>query len=128
MVWLLGFCGCAHLRDAGATEDLDHVVDLYWKAVHWQDAVAGSAFVFPDQRSEWLRSHDKQEKNLNVTSWDVQGEKVDPGNLAGTVLVKVTWYQLPSVIEQTDLAEQRWVHKDGHWLIISEKGGPLPFP
>jgi len=44
------------------------------------------------------------------------------------VLVKATWFLLPSSIEQTDVVEQRWIYKEGHWVVISEKGGPLPFP
>jgi hypothetical protein len=119
---------CAHLRQSGANEDLDHAVDLYWKAVHWQDAVAGSAFVYFDQRSDWLRTRDKRSKDLNMTSWDVQGEKVDPSGLTATVLVKATWFLLPSVTEESEVLEQRWVYKEGHWLVLSEKGGPLPFP
>ena len=44
------------------------------------------------------------------------------------MLVKATWFLLPSSIEQTDVVEQRWIYKDGHWEVIAEKGGPLPFP
>jgi hypothetical protein len=128
LVVLFGLSACTHLQKAGTNEDLDHAVDLYWKAVHWQDAVAGAAVVYSDQRVEWLRTRDKRSRDLNVTSWDVQGEKVDPGERTATVLVKATWFLLPSSIEQTDLVEQRWIYKEGHWEIISEKGGPLPFP
>jgi len=120
--------GCAHLKDSGQDEDLDHAVDLYWKATHWQDAVAGSAFVAPEQRSEWLHTRDKQEKNLNVTSYEIQGEKIDKGAFSASAIVKVTWFLLPSLVEQTELVQQRWVYLGSHWLVASEKGGPLPFP
>ncbi len=116
------------MKEADRSEDLDHAVDLYWKAVHWQDALAGSALVAPDARSDWLKTRDKQERNLNVTSYEIQGEKIDRGGDAATVLVKMTWYLLPSLTEQNDLVQQRWVLISGHWLVGSEKGGPLPFP
>ncbi len=119
--------GCAHLKDSGQEEDLDHAVDLYWKATRWQDAVAGSALVAPEPRSEWLRMRDKQEKNLNVTSYEIQGEKVDKGGFSASVIVKVTWFLLPSLVEQTELVQQRWVYSGNHWMVRSEKGGPLPF-
>jgi hypothetical protein len=120
--------GCAHLKDSGQDEDLDHAVDLYWKATRWQDAVAGSALVAPEPRSEWLRTRDKQEKNLNVTSYEIQGEKIDKGGFSAAVIVKVTWFLLPSLVEQTELVQQRWVYSASHWMASSEKGGPLPFP
>jgi hypothetical protein len=120
--------GCAHLHDSGQNEDLDHNVDLYWKAVHWQDAVAGSVFVFADERADWLKTHDKEAKNLNLTSWEVHGEKVDKDGKTGTVMVKITWYLLPSLVEKSGLCEQRWVYRDGKWVVISEKDSPLPFP
>jgi hypothetical protein len=125
---LFVFAGCAHLQPGGSTEDLDHTVDLYWKAVHVKDAVAAASFVYFDQRADWLRVRNKREKDLDVTSFDVQGEHMEPNGLAATVLMKATWYLLPSVTEETDVVEQRWVVKDGHWLLVSEKGGPLPFP
>ena len=119
---------CAHVQDQSAVEELDHDVDLYWKAMHWQDAIAGAAFVTTDQRTEWLRVRDKAEKSLSITSWEIQGEKLDRAGQAATALVKITWFKLPSTVEETDLVEQRWVHVAGHWLAASEKGGPLPFP
>ncbi len=120
--------GCAHLKDSGQDDELDHAVDLYWKATPWQDAIAGSAFVAPEQRSEWLHTRDKQEKNLNITSYEIQGEKIDRGSFSASAIVKVTWFMLPSLVEQTELVRQRWVYVGGHWLVASEKGGPLPFP
>jgi hypothetical protein len=126
---LLGLpLGCAHLKDSGQDEDLDHAVDLYWKATHWQDAIAGSVLVAPEVRSEWLHTRDKQEKNLNVTSYEIQGEKIDKGGFSASVIAKVTWFLLPSLVEQTELVQQRWVYSASHWMVSSEKGGPLPFP
>ena len=125
---LVAAASCSHLKDSGQDEELDHTVDLYWKAAHWQDAIAGSALVAPGPRSEWLRTRDTQEKNLNVTSYEIQGEKMDPGGYSASVIVKVTWFLLPSIVEQTGLVQQRWVYSGGHWMVASEKGGPLPFP
>ena len=120
--------GCAHVHDGGQTEDLDHAVDLYWKAVRWQDAVAGSAFVDAVERTNWLTQRDKQTKDLNLTSFEVQREKVDKDGAAATVFLKATWFQLPSLVEKTGLVEQRWVWVGAQWLVVSEQGGPLPFP
>ncbi len=125
---LCGLTACAAVRQAGDADDLDHVVDLYWRAAHWKDAVAGSAFVYFDQRSEWLKVREKRAKDLDITSNEVEGEKIDKDQKAGTVLVKVTWYLLPSIVEQTEIVEQRWISDHGHWLLMSEKNGPLPFP
>ena len=44
------------------------------------------------------------------------------------MFVKATWYLLPSIVEETGLVEQQWIYTGGKWLLISEKGGPLPFP
>ena len=118
--------GCAHLKEKDEAEELDHGVDLYWKAVHWQDPVAGSAFVIFDARR--LAAHSRQEeKDLNVTSYEVQGQRIEKDHQRATILVKGTWYQLPSLVEKTDIIEQRWTRVEGHWLVVSEKG-PLPFP
>jgi hypothetical protein len=120
--------GCAHLKDSGQDDDLDHAVDLYWKAAHWRDPIAGSSFVAPDQRSDWLRTRDKLEKDLNITNYEIQGEKIDPGSTTASVIVRLTWYMLPSLVERTELVNQRWIYSSSHWLVSSEKGGPLPFP
>jgi hypothetical protein len=119
---------CAHGQDAGETEALDHDVDLYWKALHWQDPMAGSVLVDESARIDWLRRHDKLEKTLSITSWEAEIEKIDPGGTTATAAVKITWYQLPSLVEQTEIVEQRWVKRGGKWQVLSEKGGPTPFP
>ena len=119
---LLLLMACSHLQGSGSPDELDHTLDLYWKAFRWQDPVAGSSFVLPSARGTWLRRRDAEAKDLTVTSFEVQGERVDPDGQTARTYIKVTWFKLPSTVEQSDLVEQRWIYDRGNWQVTAEKG------
>ena len=126
---LLGLpLGCAHLKDSGQDEDLDHAVDLYWKATHWQDAIAGSVLVAPEVRSEWLHTRDKQEKRPQRHELGIQGEKIDKGGFFGLGHRKGDLVS-SALAGGADRAGPAALGVFGEPLDGQlGKGGPLPFP
>ena len=117
---------CAHVR-TGSKDELDHQVDLYFKALRWKDFHAAAALVSTERRAQWRRARiaHKDEQDLSVTSFDIEEERLSPETGGGHAFVKVTWVRLPSVVERTDEVEQRWEYREHAWLLVSEEGGPF---
>ncbi len=124
---LLLLAGCTGLSSSvrtGDTDELNHQVELYERALHWKDEVAAAAFWAPEKRAAWRRGtiERRDERDLSITSFDIEEVRLDKAG--GRAFVKVSWVRLPSLTEKEDLVEERWERRDGAWLIVDEIGGP----
>lgn len=83
--------------------------------------------VVPERRASFLKARLKadDEKNLFVTDFQLEDAKVRPDGTA-EVVSKISWYRLPSNVEQSAAVTSVFVWREGKWWLESQDDGPFP--
>lgn len=66
------------------------------------------------------------EKNLSVTEIELLSMTMSADGDRAETLSRLSYYELPSTVVETETVRVHWVYRDGDWRIEGVDGGPLP--
>ena len=138
LVALAGCGGASGLIQKDEQESLAKSTDLYYKLVMWKYYEKAAQFVDPEKYAEYEAFVSANEKDLNVTGYEIKeityvveevpgagGEapSADSEKAEADIRVVFTYYKYPSVSEKSASSVDRWVKKGKKWYISSDFGG-----
>jgi len=133
---VLALFGCgktAGLIQKDDQESLAKSSDLYYKFIMWKYYEKAAQFVDPDKHKEFEAFVIANEKDLNITGYEVKEIVYLTENESGSepahketnecvLRVQYTYYKYPSVSEKSIIAEDKWIKKGKLWYISSDFG------
>jgi hypothetical protein len=133
---LLVLFGCgktAGLIQKDDQESLAKSSDLYYKLMMWKYYEKAAQFVDPDKHKEFEAFVLANEKDLNITGYEIKEMVYLTENEAGeepaqketgecVIRILYTYYKYPSVSEKSVMAEDTWIKKGKLWYNSSDFG------
>ena len=113
---LLG-CGAVQTPRARLQDDLR----AFQTKLRWKKWGAAAQQVTAANRAEWLKSHRKAGRGLQLT--DVRLDRVEAGPLPlkkAKVFFTVAWYRLPDMTVRERTWRQEWAHGKSGWMMMEE--------
>ena len=138
LVVLAGCGGASGIIQKDEQESLTKSTDLYYKLIMWKYYEKAAQFVDPDKYSEYEAFVSANEKDLNITGYEIKeityvveeapgsgGEAPDAGSEKAEAEVRVnfTYYKYPSVSEKSATSVDTWVNKGKKWYLSSSEFG-----
>jgi hypothetical protein len=109
-------------------DNLQAVVDRFAHDLRWKYKDTATARVIPDEATAFSDRLNQQEKDLNITAWEIRKVQMAPDGQKASVTLHLSYYLMPSTVVQDEDVVQEWELRQGRWLLVSQKGGPLPVP
>jgi hypothetical protein len=127
LLLLLTSAACAHLRSGGDIEALKPTIEGFHRALRWKDFRAASDRLVPERRAAFTKARLKNDddRDLFVTDFQLEDAQVASDRLSATVVSKLTWYRLPSSVEQRAVITTVLVWRDDAWQVESQDDGPF---
>ena len=124
---LCGACSHTPKTSASELEALKTTVDEFHRRVRWKDYRFATRYVVPELRSDFTRSlkENRDEKDLDITEYEVEGVDVAPEGGRAVVTSKFSWTRLPSSTVHEDTVTSEFVLRQGQWLLNKQTGGPF---
>ncbi|HKQ32531.1 MAG TPA: hypothetical protein VJV40_04945 [Thermodesulfobacteriota bacterium] len=134
IVFVLFGCGkTAGLIQKDDQESLAKSSDLYYKLMMWKYYEKAAQFVDPDKHKEFEAFVLANEKDLNITGYEIKEMVYLTENEAGeepaqketgecVIRILYTYYKYPSVSEKSVMAEDTWIKKGKLWYNSSDFG------
>ena len=130
---LFGCGATAGLMQKDDQESLTKSSDLYYKLFMWKYYEKAAQFVDPAKQKEYESFVIANEKDLNITGYEIKEIVYLTEDQAGTepvhketnecvIRIQYTFYKYPSVSEKTVMAEDKWIKKGKLWYISSDFG------
>lgn len=129
---LLAGCGAtSSFIQKDDQESLSKSTDLYYKLLMWKYYEKAAKFVDPDKMGEYESFVLRNEKDLNITSYEIkdivyilddQQETKDKDNEASECQVRVLfgYYKYPSVSEKSVMVQDTWIKIGKVWYVSSD--------
>jgi hypothetical protein len=118
---------CAAAREQSPS-DLKTVANLFQRNVRWQYSDLAAAVVRADCRKAFLDLIEDAKDDVHITNYELRSITPQPGTTRATVRIQMSFYRLPSTVIQNEIVEQVWEEKEHNWTLVSQTGGPFPFP
>lgn len=140
LVVLAGCGGASGIIQKDEQESLTKSTDLYYKLIMWKYYEKAAQFVDPEKYSEYEEFVSANEKDLNITGYEIkeityvveevpgaEGETPDAESEKAEAEVRVsfTYYKYPSVSEKNVTSVDTWVNKGKKWYISSSDFGEV---
>ena len=130
---LIGCGKTAGLIQKDDQESLAKSSDLYYKLMMWKYYEKATQFVDPDKHKEFEAFVLANQKDLNITGYEIKEMVYLTQNEAGTepvqeetgecvIRVLYTYYKYPSVSEKSIMIEDTWIKKGKLWYNSSDFG------
>jgi len=140
---LAGCGGATGIIQKDEQESLTKSTDLYYKLIMWKYYEKAAQFVDPEKYSEYEEFVSANEKDLNITGYEIKEityvveevpgsggetpETPDPESEKAEAEVRVsfTYYKYPSVSEKSVTSVDTWVNKGKKWYLSSSEFGAV---
>ncbi len=120
--------GCAGGTDSQARERLREVQTRSLVSLQSGQYEAFAPYIVAEHRLDFLARAFGAEKKLHMTEFTTVGVDVAPDVTSARVVVRLSWYELPSTSVKTENVFLDWKRVEGGWLIERMTGGPLEVP
>lgn len=138
IVFVLFSCGkTTGLVQTEDQESLAKSSDLYYNLIMWKYYEKASQFVDPDKYKEFEAFVYANQKDLNITGYEIKEMVYITENEPGAspeekekvketetgeceIRVLFTYYKYPSVSEKSVMVEDTWIQKGNFWYISSD--------
>jgi hypothetical protein len=125
---LLALAACATTSGGrGDLEALKPALENFHKRLRWQDFHGAAELLVPERREDFVAQSDKRndERDLNVTDFELLEVDVDPDGKTATGVSKISWFRLPDASQQTKTVRTVMQWNGATWLIESQSAGPF---
>jgi len=101
------------------------VVKLFHHDLRWKYFKSAAARVDPRRSKEFLNSLEDNEKDLNITDWEIRDVTLSQGGKRAKIRVRLKYYKMPSTVLRDETVEQVWEQKNEAWVLVEQNGGPI---
>lgn len=117
---------CAHGK-LGTAEEIRTTADSFHQRIRWRDFRGAAELLVPERRERFEHALKVRgdERDLSISDYELEQERVSADGTVATVVSRVSWTRLPSVVEHSELVTSELVRKDGVWLLSRQQGGPF---
>jgi hypothetical protein len=118
---------CAHGPKLGAAEEIRSTADSFHQRIRWRDFHGAAELLVPERRERFehaLRARG-DERDLSISDYELEQERISADGTVATVVSRVSWTRLPSVVEHSELVTSELTLKYGVWLLSRQQGGPF---
>lgn len=117
----------ACVTQTGLSEEFDRSVKSYNRMLRWHEIEnAGSTFVDPDRREDFMKQADSLKKRgLTVADFRILSAKYIPENKSGDVVAEFDYYILPSNKVKTITYRQDWAYRESSKSWVLKTGLPV---
>lgn len=126
-VWLgtiaaaLSLSACATMKTGqDDLEELKDSIEAYNHSFRWKSYEQASLFLPPDLRGSFIAAYENDESSLQIEDYRVSRYQLHDDKSA-TVLIRIRYLLLPSVIVQKVTLVQHWHKIAGSWLLETEE-------
>jgi len=128
----LGSLGCAHRTPPRATRgaDLAESAQAFNESLRWQRFRHCGRLVAPEIAASFQERIVEASDDLRITDGEVLSIDWPEDSEAASVVVRLRFVQLPSIVEHVTTLEQRWEHRLGRgWTLarMQDADDPSPF-
>jgi len=118
---------CAHGPKLGAAEEIRSTADSFHQRIRWRDFRGAAELLVPERRERFVQALKVRgdERDLSISDYELEQERISADGTVGTVVSRVSWTRLPSVVEHSELVTSELTLKDGVWLLSRQQGGPF---
>lgn len=124
----LALTACAGSTDSQARENLREVQTRSLVSLQTGSYEAFAPYLMPEHRLDFLARAFGAEKKLHMTEFTTVGVDIAPDVTSARVVVRLSWYELPSTSVKTENLFIDWRRVEGGWRIERMTGGPLEVP
>lgn len=119
---------CAHSPDKPpGIEALKPAATTFHQRLRWGDYRGAAELIVEERRDPFLaaRTASNDEKDLEITEYELEDARLAPDGLTATVLSKVSWMRLPSVTVEEKLMRTAFEWRAKSWFVVSVENGPF---
>lgn len=124
LTWLI-LGACVHKPATSGLEGLKPVVEDFHQQVRWKNFGAAARMWVPEQREAFEKARRKEEKDLQITDYEIQSAELEADGQSARVVSRMQWLKLPSASEQSEQVTSHFVFRQGAWLLERQEGGPF---
>lgn len=125
LLFSLQLAACAH--DKGDIEALKPAAEKFHQRARWKDFRGCAELIVDERQASFIKERLKHEddRDLNITNFELEDAKISPDLMSATVISKISWYRLPSVVEKTAVVTSIFVWRKEAWILESQDDGPF---
>lgn len=120
---VLAGCSAGQARSA---ERLHLASRNYQDALQFGDFQVVAQLIEPGARTDFLARAYGMEESLSVLESVPIATEVAPDGETARMILRVSWYELPSTVVRTENVFLQWKRLGDDWFIAAIEGGPLP--
>ena len=127
MLWVvLASASCATVSKPDLDE-LKPAVEAFHQRLRWKDFRGGADLIVPERRDSFLkaRARLKDDKDLYITDFQLEDARTSPDQSVARTVARLSWYRLPSTIEESAVVTNVFAWREGAWLLESQDSGPF---
>ncbi|HUU01152.1 MAG TPA: hypothetical protein VM425_06935 [Myxococcota bacterium] len=98
---------------------------MFHHDLRWKYFKAAAARVDPRSSRSFLDSLEDNEKDLNITEWEIRDVTLSQGGKRAKIRVRLKYFKMPSTVLQDETIEQVWEQKNDAWVLVEQTGGPI---
>jgi hypothetical protein len=116
---------CAHRAPVATREGLRSAAESFHRMLRWGDLRGAAQAVTAGRRAEFLGDalRGKADENVKIIDYEILDAELRVGG--ATVLARVSWHRLPSVVTEGEPVKTEWEDQGGTWFITAIAGGPF---
>lgn len=119
---------CAGRQKTASAKELRDTSESFARRLRWGDFKGMAQYIVPEQRLAYVKGilERGDDETLKILDFEMEHVQYLPDRQA-VVLARISWYRLPSVTAQSEVAAISFEDRDGRWLVNAVENGPLPF-
>lgn len=110
------FTACAASTRTMRITAMDDVTK-FCEYIRWGYYKNAMRYIEPDQKTKYLEKTTLLADKLNITSCEVEDVELNLEKQQAKARVTIKYNMLPSNIEQTIIAVQKWTFRDKFWFV-----------
>ena len=123
---LAGSCLCASVMLACNPSQtplarLQRASVSYYDGLRWKQFGQSAQRIPPLLRQRFIEEREEERERFFVVDYDVAQVELAPSEERARIIVKFTWYRLPSTTLEKTRMLQEWQSLDGTWMLLSQE-------
>lgn len=118
---------CAHGSKLVSAEEMRSTAESFHERIRWRDYRGAAELLIPERRERFNQALSARgdERDLSISDYELEQVRLSADGKSATVVSRMSWLRLPSLVEHTDRVTSELVRRDGNWLVARQMGGPF---
>lgn len=113
----LMLAACGHVQTSG--QKLQETVQSFNESYRWGKYYTAGLYVNPKIRRSFVEN--AIGNNVRITEFEVREVLHDKTKGMAVIIVRYSWYGLPSISIRTTIFKQQWKYNGTAWMLMSQK-------